>query len=150
MATSILEYLAGLRRYGHIPQMIGEATIGKTVYAVGSWRDADTGNTPLVFIPVHTAGRTEDLPLLPASFRRSSNTAYDCGPFFGVGFIAGWSDTEGVFWVHAAPESLIEGCRVMTCTLRFEQGFSGALAMAGDEVLARIEAAEKAAREEVK
>lgn len=143
MATSILEYLAGLRRHGHTPQMIGEATIGRTTYAVGSWLDSETSDTRLVFIPVHTAGRTEGLELLPASFRRSSNTAFHCGPYFGVGFIAGWSDTEGVFWMHAAPESLVEGCRIMECTLRFEQGFSSALAMAGDEVLQRIDAAER-------
>jgi hypothetical protein len=44
MSKSMLEYLASLRQHGCTPQNIGEVTIGRTVYAAGSFDDPRNGN----------------------------------------------------------------------------------------------------------
>jgi hypothetical protein len=137
MATSILEYLASLKyatgSQAIAPREIGHVTVGKRDYAVGSYRTYE-GDTRLVLLPV------DDRPdIRPASYVRSSRTLF-VEPTGKRWFIAGWSDTERVLWLHKCSEDVPteSTARTMTLAIRWSESFETALRLSSPEVLARI------------
>lgn len=158
MPTSILEYLASLRQHGHVPQQIGNAQIGRTLYAVGSFltpahpapkgsRAAREGRLVpeeirLVLLPVYTVGETHGRrpSFLPASYRRDQRTIFRCSATQAY-YVSGWNEAEGLFWLNDVPAWMLEERRTeQAMSLRFDESFETAMNLAGPEVLARISA----------
>jgi hypothetical protein len=101
---SMLEYLASLRQHDCTPQDIGEITIGRTVYAAGSF--VQGGQTRIALMPIYRTdwawtngvGPTPDL--LPASYQRCKSTVYFNSS--GLWYISGHND--GILWLNLASD----------------------------------------------
>lgn len=146
MSKSMLEYLASLRAHGCTPQNIGDVTIGRTVYAAGSFTgiagissDRPARQTRIALMPMYrtdwvtrdSAGPTP--VLLPASYRRSRNTVYGV-----MWYISGWNPAENVLWLDLAGEYFPTHRRV-PISIHWAESFETSLRLASPEVLARIE-----------
>lgn len=164
MTTSMLEYLASLRKHGHTPESIGTAQIGRTVYAAGSFitpeRPIASGcraysegqrTTPaqrrIALIPIYrtdwvSARDTGPTPaLLPASYRRHAVYRDHTGEWF----ISGWNGAQTVLWLDSVGTFDIDCGRDkpyprMLVSFHWSEPFATSLALASPAVLARIEA----------
>jgi len=155
--TSMLEYLASLRQYGHRPVRLGEIRIGRTHYAAGEFVNAHDEHTRIALMPMYrsdhvtrdSAGPTP--ALLPASYRRSSNTVYNLDG--ALWYISGWhtgrtnkthaENHDGVFWldrvVLRGNDFRFRSPNVQTASIvHWTESFDAAMALAGPEVRARI------------
>lgn len=165
MIKSTLEYLAGLRQYGHTPEYIGYVTIGRTVYSAGRFvspeRPAPSGSraaregrtipaeTRIVLRPIYrtdwvrhdSAGPVP--ALLPASAKRHTVYVDNYGTEW---FIAGWNDREGCLWLSPVGEFDIDYGRTrsdkpfprMNIDVHWTESFDTAMNLASYEVRARI------------
>lgn len=144
MSKSVLEYLASLRQNGCTPENIGEVTIGRTVYAAGSFNNR--GATEIALMPMYRKdwiayNHVGPIPeLLPASYRRSHRTVY-VDNYGKTWYIAGWTTGEGVLWLHSAryPDIFENSHRHMSIDVHWRESFQTAMRLASPEVLARIE-----------
>ena len=142
MKTSVLEYLAGLRKYGHQPTRIGEVIIGRTHYAAGEFIDAQRGVERVVLMPMYrsdwvtreSAGPTPNL--LPASYTRSRKTTYLSRN--QVWYISAWHDGQRTVWLDKADDVAVDYEHVAGMGMFFNESFETAMALAGPEVRARI------------
>ena len=159
--TSMLEYLASLRKHGHRPVHIGEVVIGKTHYAAGDFvspeRDAPAGSRAaregrkipsehrIALMPMYrsdwvTHNSTGPTPkLLPASYLRSSNVVYILDG--EEWYINGWNDKDGVLWLNRVGDYNIDLERKhhrQQASVHWTESFETAMALAGPEVRARI------------
>ena len=141
----MLEYLASLRQHGCSPQNIGTVTIGRTVYAAGSF--LQDGQKRIALMPIYrtdkvTASDVGPTPdLLPASYRRSSRTIFVT--FDSFFYISGWNKREGVLWLNmmARDDSwMLANHRGQPMEIHFREPFEVSLSLASNEVLARIAA----------
>lgn len=157
--TSMLEYLAGLRKHGHRPVQLGEVVIGRTHYAAGEFvsaeRESPAGSRAaregrkiqsqnrIALMPMYRTDQVffnsvGPIPnLLPASYVRSRNTVYElAGQDW---YISGWSPHDGVLWLDPLPDSAERfGARVMLADVHWTESFETAMSLAGPEVRARI------------
>jgi hypothetical protein len=168
MSKSTLEYLASLRKHGHIPEYIGHVTIGRTVYSAGRFvtpaRAIDPGcrayqegkrftepETRIALRPIYrtdwvrhdTAGPTP--ALLPASAKRH---AVYVDPHGIEWFIAGWHERDGVLWLNQVGDFDIDYGRQrsdkpyprMAIDIQWIESFDTAMSLASSEIRARINA----------
>jgi hypothetical protein len=162
MTKSMLEYLAGLRRYGHTPEYIGEVTIGRTVYAAGRFvspeREAPAGSraalegrsipaeTRIALMPMYrtdwvtrdSVGPTPNL--LPASYVRDNNTLYVLDG--QEWYIGGWSGDKTTLWLHQVGDldnyPPMKTYHRMQTSVHWSEPFETSMRLASPEVLARI------------
>lgn len=162
--SSMIEYLASLRRYGHTPESIGDVTIGRTVYAAGCFvspeRDAPAGSkaaregrkmeseTRIVLMPMYrtdwvtwnSVGPTPSL--LPASHRDGVVYVDAYGQEW---FVSGWNERDGVLWLDRVthPGAHVHDrtgtpYRRMSIDVHWRESFDISMKLASPEVLARI------------
>jgi len=142
MTISMLEYLAGLRRHGSEPLNIGEATIGRTVYAAGSFRNP-RGATRIALMPMYrkdwVSREPSDLAtpaLLPASYVRSRNTIYYTASDYW--YISGYQYENGVLWLDRSLSTQHHDKNRVYMDVHWRESFQTALQLASSEVLTRI------------
>jgi hypothetical protein len=132
MMTSIIEYLAKIRKHGNVPVNIGHVKIGRTDYAAGLFLSTPERQERIVLIPIDTTG-----PVLPASYRRTTNVAYVIDG--REWYISGWHETNRLVWLHELPDSIKRfGCQRMHTDSHWTESFETAMALAGSEVRMRI------------
>lgn len=142
---SMLEYLASLRQYGCTPQNIGDVTIGRTVYAAGSFDDPRNGKR-IALMPMYRTDKVTQFStgptpeLLPASYQRNFRTVYFT--YDSTFYISGYNRRDNVLWLNMTDRdnSIFSVHRRLPMNIHFREPFEVALSLASREVLDRIAA----------